>query len=403
MKIGVISDLHLGYYPHFLYSVLDYSKERYYLDKVLKIFADEGVELIAILGDLLHTWRGRYGWLALMHFLSLLKRYRLPTFMVRGNHDVLIPQLYEELLQVSDGYFMTFVGKKSIEEGRPIWVEEEKYEGLAYKKVMALNDIRPVAVLPHAVSILPRGYIDSMRDKTWDMLTSKENPILLVHYFLESRIGGILGYVIDREFVVPDISLAKRSVTIFAGHDHRRYASSDGRYVIGSLFPRDIRLGGDDLSFGILEISDRGDLKYTPRTLSLPYKLVYSVTFDSLDEILSWIKENLQSRERLVIANLGIKGTEITLAQLENYLASANIDVRKVLIMRIVPISNVEEKRHVVELTASSRLSITDAFHEYIQIHKDEIKLPKGTTIDHINSIMNEIFTDLLKGEEVYD
>ncbi len=397
MKIGLIADLHLGYYPTFLSGVLDRHAEQIYLDKVFQRFADEGVELIAVLGDLLHTWRGRSGWMALMHFLGLIRRYRIPTFMVRGNHDVIVPQLYDELSNISDGYFFTFVGMQSLEKKSPILATDELHEGIAYEKVMELHDIRHVAVLPHAASILPEGVISEMRENTMDMF-NKENAILFVHYFLESRLSSLLSNVMAREFVVPDNPLAQNGTVIFAGHDHRRYVSRDGRYVIGSMLPRDARLGGDDVSFGIAEITS-DNISYTPLSISLPYRLEYKRQFDTLEQAVDWIKTVLEEKELLVISHLGISEKDITLVDVEKHLAAYGVDVGRVNIRRLVSIIKREKDGHIVELDGVAGVSIDDAFQQYFETHKSDITLPDGIDEKMFKDTMGDIFASLLRGD----
>ena len=398
MKIGFIADLHLGYYPTILSSVLDRHSERQYLDKVFSRLADERVELIAVMGDLLHTWRGRSGWMALMHFLGLIRRYRIPTFMVRGNHDVIVPQLYDELTDISDGYFFTFVGLKALEEMRPIWAKEEPHEGIAYKKVMEMAEIRPVAILPHASSILPEGVLHAMRENTIDMLGG-EGALLFAHYFLESRLKGILASVISREFVIDDIAMMKADTVIFAGHDHRRYISPDGRYVIGSMLPRDARLGGEDVSFGVADITKDG-VKYTSLSIPLPYRLEYKKQFDTVDDAIDWIKGVLEEKSMLIVSSLDIRDKDVTLVDIEKRLADDGIDTSRVRIRRLIPIIRQEKDGHIVELEGVANISIKDAFNQYFETHKADLPpLPDGVDEQMFKGVMNDIFDALLRGD----
>ncbi len=404
MKVGVISDLHLGYYPAFLSRVLGRELEQERLKQVFSVFAEEKVDTVAILGDLLHSWRGSGGWIQLMGFLNLIRRYRIPAFMVRGNHDILLPKVYDYIEELSEGYLFTFFGLKSMESRAPISIEEESHRGHAYTFLKDLNTILPVAILPHASSVMPSEDIHKVEENIWKLMMEQwdRKGILFAHYFLRSRAGSIVSEITKREPVVPDKRLVSGNVYIFAGHDHRPYSDESGKaHVIGSMFPRDARLGGSDVSFGIIEVQENPPtVKYHPMTLKLPYHIEYRKIFNVAQEAKEWIENILEEKELLSITELFIKDESFTLRTFYDYLASKGIDIKRLQIMRIGRTSTkTGNDKNIVEIKDIAMLNITDAFRQYVNTH--DLSLPKEIDKEELVKETVDILSEIWKkGDE---
>ncbi|GEM_PF-2511378 len=405
MRIGLISDLHLGYYPDMLSRVLDWGYEKEIVSQVIERLHDEKVDMIGILGDLLHTWRGRNGWMSLMHLIRLIREYKIPVFMVRGNHDVLYPDLYREIEELSDGYFITFVGENFPETLSPIWADEEIHKGIAYERVMDLHSIVKVVLLPHVASVLPKSKISQLKSNTDAKLDGVDRFLLFAHYFVDSRVGGLGKYITEREYIIPDKYISSLGGTVFAGHDHRHY-EGDEVYVIGSMLPRDSRLGGEDVSFAIADIDDRGDVLYRHLTIPLPYKLIYSISFHTGEEAVSFIEGVLENKELIAITNMQIE-EDITYRQIGSMLANRGIDMARVVIRRVL--GGVSHKKaddgRIVQIGPAT-ISIDQAFNEYIEGEGRDIEIPKDKNIKRADviSTMQDILSELMgRGDGDHD
>ncbi len=405
MRIGLISDLHLGYYPDMLSRVLDSDFEKRVVSQVIERLQEEQVDMIAVLGDLLHTWRGRNGWMALMHLIRLIREYKIPVFMVRGNHDILYPDLYREIEELSDGYFITFVGENFPETLSPIWADEEVHSGVAYDRVMDLHSCIKVALLPHVASVLPKSKIVQLKGNTDAKFNEVDRFLLFAHYFIDSRVGGLGKYITEREYIIPDKYIHSRGGTVFAGHDHRHY-EGDGVYVIGSMLPRDSRLGGEDASFAIADIDDKGNVSYRHMTIPLPYKLIYSISFQTGDDAISFIEKVLENKELVSITNMQI-AQEITFRQIGSMLADRNIDMARVIIRRVL--GGVSQKKaddkSIVHIGPAT-VSIDEAFDEYIKGPGSDIEIPKDKNIKRgdVAQTMRDILSELMgRGDESHD
>jgi hypothetical protein len=222
---------------------------------------------------------------------------------------------------------------------------------------------------------------------------SEGMKVLFAHYFVESRVGGLKAYVGAREFIVPDKRLSSADVWVFTGHDHRSWHSENGKvHVIGSLLPRDVRLGGKDISLGVWEV-DNSCGTYKPISISLPYALYYNFIAASLNEFIPWVKEKVTDKDIIVVSKLIFTGGDrVTRVDVERALNKEGIDHRKIIIRQIDWRKKRDNSQHIVDMEAIAGMTLKDAFQKYLSVLNPE-SIPENITKEDIAHVMEDILS----------
>jgi hypothetical protein len=207
MRIGMLSDLHLrqpGLSPDGWHNPHQFETARERLATALDLLGQEGVEAIAVLGDLTHD-----GDEATFHdVLEILATAPVPVWIVPGNHD-LMPDT-SVLVRALAGY-----------TGSPMLLSGESLLFMGGWQVLGCGLTRT----PDGYLVEPGPLLQTLDDPA---LVLSHFPLLSLRTQASAASLQYAGDPLNGAAVVAELTNRAVPVLVFSGHLHIRHAQAQG-------------------------------------------------------------------------------------------------------------------------------------------------------------------------------